>query len=120
MWQQIGFGTMLIGVSAVLLRHQRRWDASSSRETDLDVVGSVVGSQTTSLLLADRQASGARAHRRLSTPFALSFALFWTAILLLTLTLAGTGNRRFLEHPRTGAGRCTSNTAARPSECGTN
>ena len=88
MWQQIGFGTILIGVSAILLWHQRRWEASSIRETE-DTNSIRHRRRRLSCWLIGAVGVAIVAGSQLYSP--LAFVLFWTAILLLTLTLAGLG-----------------------------
>jgi sulfite exporter TauE/SafE len=89
MWQQIGFGTMLIGVSAVLLWHQRRWEAASSTALDSTSSDRRRRRRRLSCWLIGVVGAALVAGSQLHSP--LSFVLFWTAILLLTLTLAGLG-----------------------------
>lgn len=89
MWQQIGFGTMLIGVSAILLWHQRRWEASSIRETEDPNSVRHRRRRRLSCWLIGAVGVAIAAGSQLHSP--LAFVLFWTAILLLTLTLAGLG-----------------------------
>lgn len=89
MWQQIGFGTILIGVSAILLWHQRRWEASSIREPEDTNSLRHRRRRQLSCWLIGAVGVAIVAGSQLHSP--LAFVLFWTAILLLTLTLAGLG-----------------------------
>ncbi len=102
MWQQIVFGTMLIGVAAILLWHQRRWEASSLPESGASHSDRRQRRRRLSCWLIGTVGAALVAGSQLHTP--LSFVLFWTAILLLTLTLAGLGIADFWstrEHVRT-------------------
>ncbi|MEY4178996.1 MAG: hypothetical protein RLY70_2570 [Planctomycetota bacterium] len=102
MWQQIVFGTMLIGVAAILLWHQRRWEASSLPESGASHSDCRQRRRRLSCWLIGTVGAALVAGSQLHTP--LSFVLFWTAILLLTLTLAGLGIADFWstrEHVRT-------------------
>jgi hypothetical protein len=89
MWQQIGFGTILIGVSAILLWHQRRWEASSIREPEDTNSLRHRRRRRLSCWLIGAVGVAIVAGSQLHSP--LAFVLFWTAILLLTLTLAWLG-----------------------------
>lgn len=89
MWQQIGFGTMLVGVAAMLLWHQRRWESSSLHDPDAARTKRRHRRRQLSCWLIAGVGAAIVAGSQLHTP--LSLALFWAAILLLTVTLAGLG-----------------------------
>jgi len=90
MWQQIGFGTMLVGVAAMLLWHQRRWESSSLHDPDAArTLRRHHRRRRLSCWLIAGVGAAIVAGSQLHTP--LSLTLFWTAILLLTVTLAGLG-----------------------------
>jgi hypothetical protein len=89
MWQQIGFGTMLVGVSAVLLWHQRREAGASLHDHDPTRGVRRQRRRRLASWLIGGMGAALVAGSQLHSP--LAFVLFWTAILLLTLTLGGLG-----------------------------